>query len=40
MKELWTEKYRPTTIAEYVFRDDEQRKQVQSWVDSNTIPHF
>ena len=40
MKELWTEKYRPTTIENYVFRDDEQRKQVQSWVDSNTIPHL
>ena len=40
MRELWTEKYRPTTIEDYVFRDDEQRKQVQSWVDSNTIPHL
>ena len=29
MKELWVEKYRPKTVSEYVFRDD-QRKQVES----------
>ena len=40
MKELWTEKYRPKTIADYVFRDDAQRKQVQQWVDQRTIPHL
>ena len=32
MKELWVEKYRPKTIADYVFRDDHQRKQVEQWV--------
>jgi len=40
MKELWTEKYRPATIADYVFRDDAQRKQVQGWVDAGSIPHL
>ncbi len=40
MKELWTEKYRPKTIADYVFRDNEQRKQVQGWVDGKAIPHL
>ncbi len=40
MKELWTEKYRPRTIADYVFRDDEQRQQVQSWVTAGAIPHL
>jgi len=40
MKELWTEKYRPSTLDDYVFRDDAQRKQVQGWVDSCTIPHL
>lgn len=40
MKELWTEKYRPKTLADYVFRDDAQRQQVQSWLDSGTIPHL
>ena len=40
MKELWTEKYRPSTLTDYVFRDDAQRKQVQGWVDAKTIPHL
>lgn len=40
MKQLWTEKYRPSTLADYVFRDDAQRQQVQGWVNSQTIPHL
>jgi len=40
MKQLWTEQYRPRTITDYVFRDDAQRQQVQSWIDSGTIPHL
>ncbi|MBR20583.1 MAG: hypothetical protein CMA64_10655 [Euryarchaeota archaeon] len=40
MKELWVEKYRPKNINEYVFRDDAQRSQVESWIKSNAIPHL
>ena len=40
MQELWTEKYRPLVVDDYVFRDDAQKKQVQSWVDSGAIPHL
>ena len=40
MKELWTEKYRPRTVADYVFRDEEQRAQVQGWINSGAIPHL
>ena len=40
MKELWTEKYRPRTVADYVFRDEEQRAQVQGWINSDSIPHL
>jgi len=40
MKELWVEKYRPSSISEYVFRDEAQKKQVQSWVDTGAIPHL
>ena len=40
MKTLWTEAYRPKTVADYVFRDDDQRSQVQSWIDSGSIPHL
>ena len=40
MKELWTEKYRPRTVADYVFRDEAQRQQVQAWINSRAIPHL
>ena len=40
MKELWTEKYRPRTVADYVFRDQAQKEQVQAWIDSGSIPHL
>jgi len=40
MKELWTEKYRPRTLDGYVFRDDHQRKQIETWVKEKSIPHL
>lgn len=40
MKELWVEKYRPKNVDDYVFKDDSQRKQVDAWVKSGTIPHL
>ena len=40
MKQLWTEKYRPKDIDGYVFRDNEQKSQVKSWIDSGAIPHL
>jgi len=40
MKELWTEKYRPRTVKDYVFRDDAQRQQVEGWIQSGAIPHL
>jgi replication factor C small subunit len=40
MKELWTEKYRPDALNDYVFRDSAQKNQVQGWVDSGAIPHL
>ena len=40
MKDLWVEKYRPTSVDTYVFRDEEQRKQVQNWINDGGIPHL
>jgi DNA polymerase III delta prime subunit len=40
MKELWVEKYRPSRIDGYVFRDDHQKQQVESWIKQGTIPHL
>ena len=39
-KDLWVEKYRPTDISTYVFRDEAQRKQVQNWINDGGIPHL
>jgi len=40
MKELWVEKYRPKKLSEYVWRDESQRKQVESWINEKSIPHL
>jgi replication factor C small subunit len=40
MKELWVEKYRPATVDGYVFRDQHQRNQVNTWIKDGTIPHL
>ena len=40
MKELWVEKYRPSTVDGYVFRDDAQKQQVKQWISDGTIPHL
>ena len=40
MKELWTEKYRPKKTSEYVFQDEAQSHQVQSWIREGSIPHL
>ena len=40
MKELWVEKYRPKTVDGYVFRDNHQKEQVESWIKQKSIPHL
>lgn len=40
VKELWVEKYRPSTVDGYVFRDEAQRKQVMQWIKDQSIPHL
>lgn len=40
MKNLWVEKYRPSTVDGYVFRDEAQRTQVNNWVKEGTVPHL
>jgi replication factor C small subunit len=40
MKELWVEKYRPKTVEGYVFRDEAQRRQINTWIKDKSIPHL
>lgn len=40
MKELWVEKYRPKTVDGYVFRDEAQRNQVNTWIKEKNYSAF
>ena len=40
MKQLWVEKYRPDTLEGYVFRDLNQREEIESWIREDSIPHL
>ena len=37
---LWTEKYRPSTLDGYVFRDDAQQAKIRQWITEGEIPHL
>lgn len=39
-KSLWTERYRPSTVEGYVFRDNHQKKQINTWITDQNIPHL
>ena len=39
-KKLWVEAYRPKTVAEYVFVDQNQRQTVERWIREESIPHL
>ena len=38
--QLWVEKYRPTSVSDYVFTDDRLKAQVEKWVEDQMIPHL
>ncbi|MGL5917387.1 MAG: replication factor C small subunit, partial [Culicoidibacterales bacterium] len=40
MKELWSLKYRPKTLDEYIFKDDTHRELIERWVQEKSIPHI
>jgi len=40
MKDLWCEKYRPYKLDGYVFKDKNQRKQIDRWLAEGALPHM
>lgn len=40
MNPIWFEKYRPATLSEYVFKDDNLKTQVTNWIKDKSIPHI
>jgi DNA polymerase III delta prime subunit len=40
MQQLWVEKYRPDSVEGYVFVDQAQRDQVETWIRDGSIPHL
>lgn len=40
MEQLWTEKYRPTSIDEYVFTDESLEKQIKQIIESRSATHL
>ena len=36
----WTERYRPDAIADYVWTDENQKAQVESWVRDRELPNL
>jgi DNA polymerase III delta prime subunit len=39
-KQLWSIKYRPKTLDDYIFKDDNHRALVERWVTEKNIPHI
>lgn len=37
---LWVEKYRPGTLADYIFHDEAQKKKIYNLIHSGDIPHL
>lgn len=37
---IWSEKYRPTTLVEYVFHDDSLKNSTTKMVNDKSIPHL
>lgn len=37
---LWVEAYRPKTVSEYVFVDQQQKQMVEHWIKDDSFPHL
>src|ERR1051325_8238500 len=39
MLSLWTEKYRPSSLDEYVWRNPAMRQTIEGWLHARATPH-
>lgn len=40
MSALWTEKYRPKHVSDYVWADENQKVQVENWIKDGSLPNL
>lgn len=40
LSRIWAEKYRPTSLKDYVFHDSKQKKALLGYVEQGSIPHL
>lgn len=40
LKKLWVEAHRPPTLEGYVFKNPEQKAQIEKWIADRSIPHL
>ncbi|MFD0850650.1 hypothetical protein ACFQ07_00150, partial [Actinomadura adrarensis] len=40
MTTLWTEKYRPQTMEDYVSKNEALRQKMEEWIRTGDIPHI
>jgi replication factor C small subunit len=40
IKKLWTEKYRPNTIDEYIFQNEEHKQKLSEIIQTGNLPHL
>lgn len=40
MKQIWADKYIPSTLDEYVFMDETQKSRIEAWIKDGVLPHM
>lgn len=40
MHKIWADSYRPTSIKDYVFKDQKQKRQIEQWLANGALPHM
>ena len=40
MRKMFVEKYRPHSLEDYIFQDEQQKKKFKSFIDNKEIPHL